>query len=43
MIECPDIVKAKTMVKPGTRVRAVWADEKVGSLKAIKYFEVIDD
>jgi uncharacterized protein len=41
MIACDDIQAAKETVKPGTRVRAVWADDKVRSLKAISHFEVI--
>lgn len=38
-----DMDRAKELVKPGTRVRAVWADKHTGSLEDIAHFEVIDD
>lgn len=38
-----DMSRAKELVKPGTRVRAVWRKERVGSLADITHFEVIDD
>ncbi|MCK9503738.1 MAG: OB-fold domain-containing protein [Porticoccaceae bacterium] len=34
--------KAKAMVKPGTRVRAVWSDKRTGSMDDISHFEIID-
>jgi uncharacterized OB-fold protein len=38
-----DMSKAKDLVKPGTRVRAVWREgERTGSLSDISHFEVID-
>jgi uncharacterized protein len=38
-----DMGKAKDIVKPGTRVRAVWREgERTGSLADISHFEVID-
>ena len=37
-----DMSRAKELVKPGTRVRAVWNDERTGSLADISHFEVID-
>jgi uncharacterized OB-fold protein len=37
-----DMSRAKELVKPGTRVRAVWRDESTGSLADISHFEVID-
>lgn len=38
-----DMNRAKELVKPGTRVRAVWRDgEPTGSLGDISHFEVID-
>jgi uncharacterized OB-fold protein len=36
-----DMAKAKELVKPGTRVRAVWRDERRGSLEDIAHFEII--
>jgi uncharacterized OB-fold protein len=38
-----DMSRAKELVKPGTRVRAVWRDERTGSMADISHFEVIDD
>jgi uncharacterized OB-fold protein len=38
-----DMSKAKELVKPGTRVRAVWRETRTGSLDDISHFEVIDD
>ncbi|MBT8447416.1 MAG: OB-fold domain-containing protein, partial [Gammaproteobacteria bacterium] len=38
-----DMDRAKELVKPGTRVRAVWADKHTGSLEDISHFEIIDD
>ena len=38
-----DIKRAKELVKPGTRVRAVWHEERTGSLDDISHFEIIDD
>lgn len=38
-----DMSRAKELVKPGTRVRAVWNEERTGSLDDISHFEVIDD
>jgi uncharacterized protein len=38
-----DMSRAKELVKPGTRVRAVWQEgERTGSLADISHFEVID-
>lgn len=38
-----DMSRAKELVKPGTRVRAVWREgESTGSLADISHFEVID-
>jgi uncharacterized OB-fold protein len=38
-----DMSRAKELVKPGTRVRAVWREgERTGSLADISHFEVID-
>jgi hypothetical protein len=37
-----DMAKAKDLVKPGTRVRAVWRETRTGSLEDISHFEVID-
>lgn len=43
MIDIDDIPTAKLKIKPGARVRAVWVQgERVGSLKDIERFEVID-
>lgn len=38
-----DMTKAKELVKPGTRVRAVWRESRTGSLEDISHFEVIDE
>jgi uncharacterized OB-fold protein len=38
-----DMSKAKDLVKPGTRVRAVWRETRTGSLEDVSHFEVIDD
>jgi uncharacterized OB-fold protein len=38
-----DMNRAKDLVKPGTRVRAVWREERTGSLDDISHFEIIDD
>ena len=37
-----DMSRAKDLVKPGTRVRAVWREERAGSLADISHFEVIE-
>ena len=43
-VHIPDMSKAKELVKPGTRVRAVWREgEATGSLADISHFEVIDE
>lgn len=41
MIDGLDMTRAKDLVKPGTRVRAVWSDKRTGSLSDISHFEVI--
>ena len=38
-----DMSRAKELVKPGTRVRAVWREERTGSLDDISHFEIIDE
>ena len=38
-----DMSRAKDLVKPGTRVRAVWRDTRTGSLDDISHFEPIPD
>lgn len=38
-----DMNRAKELVRPGTRVRAVWREERTGSLSDISHFEVIED
>lgn len=44
MIDIDDVESAKQRIKPGTRVRAVWREgERVGSLRDIERFEVIDE
>ena len=44
MIDIDDVETAKTRIKPGTRVRAVWTTgERKGSLADIERFEVIDE
>jgi len=43
-VVCEDMSRAKELVKPGTRVRAVWRDgERKGSLADISHFEPIPD
>ena len=43
MIDIDDVEAAKTQIKPGTRVRAVWREgEREGSLRDIERFVVID-
>jgi hypothetical protein len=37
-----DMSRAKDLVKPGTRVRAVWRETRTGSLDDISHFELID-
>lgn len=37
-----DMSRAKDLVKPGTRVQAVWRDQRTGSLADISHFEVVD-
>jgi uncharacterized OB-fold protein len=37
-----DMSRAKDLVKPGTRVRAVWRETRSGSLDDISHFELID-
>ena len=44
MIDIDDVEAAKTRIKPGTRVRAIWTKgERKGSLADIERFEVIDE
>jgi uncharacterized OB-fold protein len=38
-----DMNRAKELVKPGTRVRAVWRDQRTGALDDISHFEIIPD
>ena len=38
-----DMSRAAELVKPGTRVRAVWSDARTGSLSDISHFEPIGD
>ena len=38
-----DMAQASKLVKPGTRVRAVWSDQRTGSLSDISHFEPIAD
>lgn len=38
-----DMSRAAALVKPGTRVRAVWSDARTGSLSDISHFEPIDE
>jgi uncharacterized OB-fold protein len=38
-----DMSRAKELVRPGTRVRAVWREERTGSLDDISHFELIDE
>lgn len=42
-VRIAEMDKAKDLVKPGTRVRAVWNEERTGSLSDISHFEVIED
>jgi uncharacterized OB-fold protein len=42
-VRVDDMERAKELVKPGTRVKAVWADSHTGSMEDISHFEVIDD
>lgn len=42
-VKCKDMANAKDLVKPGTRVQAVWGDKRTGTLEDIDWFEVIDD
>jgi uncharacterized protein len=37
-----DMKRAKELVKPGTRVRAVWRETRTGSLDDISHFELLD-
>lgn len=37
-----DMSRAKELVKPGTRVRAVWREQRTGSLADISHFEILD-
>lgn len=37
-----DLSRAKELVKPGTRVRAVWREQRTGSLEDISHFEIIE-
>lgn len=43
MIEIDSVEEAKVRIKPGTRVRAIWGDNRTGSLADIERFEVIDE
>lgn len=38
-----DMTRAKALVKPGTRVRAVWREQRTGALDDISHFELIPD
>jgi uncharacterized OB-fold protein len=38
-----DMSRASELVKPGTRVRAVWSDARTGSLSDISHFQPIPD
>ena len=38
-----DMTKAKELVKPGTRVRAVWREQRTGSLDDISHFEPFNE
>ena len=43
-VRIDDMDQAKELVRPGTRVRAVWRDaEPTGSMSDISHFEVIED
>jgi uncharacterized OB-fold protein len=37
-----DLSRAKELVRPGTRVRAVWRETRSGSLDDISHFEIVD-
>jgi uncharacterized OB-fold protein len=37
-----DADRAKTEVRPGSRVRAFWSDRRTGSLADVEYFELIE-
>jgi len=39
LLHAPDLSK----VRSGLRVRAVFAEERTGSMEDIKYYEIIDD
>jgi uncharacterized OB-fold protein len=41
-IDGVDMARAKDIVKPGTRVRAVWREERTGSIADISHFELIE-
>lgn len=41
-IDGVDMSRAKELVKPGTRVRAVWRQERTGSIADISHFELVD-
>lgn len=43
MIKGVDMSRASELVKPGTRVRAVWSDSRTGSLSDIAHFAAIPD
>lgn len=38
-----DMSRARELVKPGTRVRAVWREQRTGSMEDISHFEIMDD
>jgi uncharacterized OB-fold protein len=38
-----DMKRAKELVQPGTRVRAVWRETRTGSLEDISHFELLDE
>lgn len=42
-IRIADMSRAKDLVMPGSRVRAVWRETRTGSLDDISHFELIDD
>lgn len=42
IVKIDDMDRAKELVKPGTRVKAVWSEKATGSMNDIEYFEVID-
>lgn len=42
-VKCKDMDNAKDIVKPGTKVKAVWNDKNTGTLEDIDWFEVIDE